>query len=68
MAEGGYDPTDQTTDETTPLIPKKGMMMMIMMIMISPNTIYMVIQSTQRQQGPLHQAPLPLQPVVSQYL
>ena len=23
MAEGGYDPTDQTTDET-PLIPKKG--------------------------------------------
>ena len=49
---------------------KRGMMMMMMifMILISPNTIYMVIQSTQRQHNPLNQGVLPPQPVVSQYL
>ena len=46
----------------------QGMMMMMMIILISPNTIYMVIQSAQRQHNPLNQGVLPPQPVVSQYL
>ena len=67
MAEG-IDPTDPTTEKT--LSSQTQGMMMMMMMLISPNTIYMVIQSTQSQteHNPLNQAVLPPQPVVSQYL
>ena len=51
-----------------PLASQTQGMMMMMIIWISPNTIYRVIESTQRQHNPLNQGVLPPQPVVSQYL
>ena len=48
------DPTEKTLSSQT-----QGMMMVLMRMLISPNTIYMVIQSTQRQHNPLNQAVLP---------
>ena len=51
-----------------PLASQTQGMMMMMIILISPNTIYMVIDWTQRQHNPLNQGVLPPQPVVSQYL
>ena len=48
------------------LFQKQGMM--IMMMITSTGAPFLLPQMIQIQQGPLHQAPLPPQLVVSQYL
>ena len=50
----------------TPLFQKQGITMMMMMI--TSTGTFLLPQMIQIQQGPLHQAPLPPQLVVSQYL
>ena len=50
------------------LFQKQGITMMMMMMMITSTGTFLLPQMIQIQQDPLHQAPLPPQLVVSQYL